>query len=87
MFFNISALGALVFNLTVYVICMNAAIVLHQGLLHGVLHSPMAFFDTQPIGRILSRFSKDVQSVDDEFPWFFANGIYCLYEVCLYYYL
>ncbi|XP_064596836.1 multidrug resistance-associated protein 1-like [Liolophura sinensis] len=43
-----------------------AASKLHADLLMNVLRSPMAFFDTTPIGRIVNRFSKDIDSVDEE---------------------
>jgi ATP-binding cassette subfamily C (CFTR/MRP) protein 1 len=39
---------------------------LHSGLLNSMLGAPQSFFDTTPIGRILSRFSKDVYSIDVE---------------------
>ena len=38
----------------------------HKALLSTVLKLPMSFFDTTPKGRILNRFSKDVDSLDDQ---------------------
>lgn len=43
-----------------------AAIKLHEGMLQRVLRSPMSFFETTPVGRIMNRFSKDMESVDKE---------------------
>ena len=37
---------------------LNAASALHGTMLSRILRSPMAFFDTTPLGRILNRFSK-----------------------------
>ncbi|XP_033096645.1 ATP-binding cassette sub-family C member 9-like [Anneissia japonica] len=37
---------------------------LHGGMLYRVMHSPMRFFDTTPVGRILNRFSSDIQTTD-----------------------
>ena len=47
---------------------MKAARNLHQGLLVNIMHLPMQFFETTPIGRIVNRFSRDVNSVDDKIP-------------------
>jgi len=47
---------------------MKAARNLHQGLLVNIMHLPMQFFETTPIGRIINRFSRDVNSVDDKIP-------------------
>lgn len=37
---------------------------MHQNMLDGVLHSPMQFFETTPIGRIMNRFSTDMWKID-----------------------
>lgn len=41
---------------------------LHNGLLTNILHSPMTFFESNPLGRIINRFSKDMEMVDDLVP-------------------
>ncbi|KAF9528448.1 ABC transporter [Crepidotus variabilis] len=38
---------------------------LHEDALNRLLHAPMSFFDTTPLGRIMNRFSKDIDSVDN----------------------
>jgi ABC-type multidrug transport system fused ATPase/permease subunit len=37
---------------------------LHRELLDAVLFSPLRFFETTPVGRILNRFSKDIENID-----------------------
>ena len=39
---------------------------MHAQLLSHVLVLPMAFFDSQPLGRLLNRFTKDTEAVDVE---------------------
>ena len=43
---------------------------LHEALLSNVLKCPMSFFDTTPLGRIINRFSKDVDTMDAELRMF-----------------
>ncbi|KAL1925295.1 uncharacterized protein VTP21DRAFT_178 [Calcarisporiella thermophila] len=38
---------------------------LHQELLRVILHAPLRFFDTCPIGRVLNRFSNDLDTIDN----------------------
>ncbi|CAI5991165.1 unnamed protein product [Closterium sp. NIES-64] len=51
---------------------MTAAHRVHHELLAAVVRAPLAFFDTNPSGRILNRFSSDLYTVDDSLP-FIAN--------------
>ena len=38
----------------------------HAAALAAVARAPMAFFDTTPLGRVLARFAKDVDTIDDD---------------------
>lgn len=64
-----------------YLACWRAAKVLHAGLLENVLRTPLQFFDVTPIGRILSRFSKDVDVLDTSLPSELTDVMYCAFEV------
>ncbi|GAA5925731.1 hypothetical protein JCM1841_001743 [Sporobolomyces salmonicolor] len=43
----------------------NVSKALHQAAIQGVLRAPMSFFDTTPQGRIMNRFSKDIDTIDN----------------------
>jgi len=47
---------------------VRASRVLHDGLLRTLLHTPVSFMDTTPLGRILNRCSQDVYVVDENLP-------------------
>ena len=75
---------------------LEAAIKLHQNLLYRIMRSGMAFFETTPIGRIVNRFSKDMDSIDiwlmDGFLFFFVVflqilGAIIMIELSLNYFL
>lgn len=44
----------------------NAGKAMLQEALYRVMRAPMSFFDTTPLGRIINRFSKDVQVLDSD---------------------
>eukprot|EP00794_Sanderia_malayensis_P020178 gene20178-22153_t len=48
---------------------------LHGQMLRCILRVPLRFFDTNSIGRILNRFSKDISLVDDVFSFVFFDFI------------
>ncbi|XP_070521556.1 ATP-binding cassette sub-family C member 4 isoform X2 [Cardiocondyla obscurior] len=67
-FIIISILGTTMRNLIFFKICMNAGKTLHNFMFSCVLKAPMSFFDNNPSGRILNRFSKDIGAVDEILP-------------------
>lgn len=42
---------------------------IHDAALSGVLRAPIRFFDSTPSGRILNRFARDMEGVDDQLSW------------------
>ncbi|OWA54554.1 Multidrug resistance-associated protein 7 [Hypsibius exemplaris] len=66
--------GAAVFSIfwpmILFLSYLAAARTFHRLLLNAVLKAKMHFFDSTPSGRILNRFSKDVNSSDDTLPLF-----------------
>ncbi|KAK3708221.1 hypothetical protein RRG08_023630 [Elysia crispata] len=68
-FFGITQLLTLIgFNFLFWRCLVRAAEKLHGLLLERLFHAPMSFFDQTPIGRILNRFSRDVDTVDNTLP-------------------
>ena len=59
------ALFVLLTCLTVALGAVNASLTLHRGLLTNIMHAPMLFFETTPLGRIVNRFSQDMYVIDE----------------------
>ncbi|KAF9576697.1 hypothetical protein EC968_005470 [Mortierella alpina] len=56
-------------NYVTEVVCgIRASKVLYDRLLTRVLRLPMSFFDTTPMGRIVNRFSSDMNAIDTQLP-------------------
>ncbi|XP_061509611.1 multidrug resistance-associated protein 1 isoform X9 [Anopheles gambiae] len=60
---------------------LAAAREMHVLLLRYVLHWPMELFDTTPLGRVLNRFSKDVDVLDNTLPQVLRSCLMMLFVV------
>ncbi|CAG8620597.1 18107_t:CDS:10 [Acaulospora morrowiae] len=60
-----SAVFSLISGVVFSVSGVRAAMKLHDNAIRRVLRAPTSFFDTTPLGRIINRFSKDVDTCDN----------------------
>ncbi|CAF4234850.1 unnamed protein product, partial [Rotaria sp. Silwood2] len=62
-------------------ICLNASRVLHNKMFQRLIHCPISFFDFNPIGRILNRFTKDIAIIDEELSATLYDFLRCFFQV------
>ncbi|XP_020821464.1 LOW QUALITY PROTEIN: ATP-binding cassette sub-family C member 4 [Phascolarctos cinereus] len=67
--------------LLVFYVLVNASQTLHNKMFESILKAPVLFFDRNPIGRILNRFSKDIGHLDDLLPLTFLDFIQTFLQV------
>ncbi|XP_025986920.1 multidrug resistance-associated protein 1 isoform X7 [Solenopsis invicta] len=68
-------------QITLIIGSLRSSRVLHYDLLFNILRSPVGFFDTTPSGRILNRFAKDVDVIDNVLPHILRAALMCLASV------
>lgn len=56
-----------------YAVCVRASQKLHNAMFNGLVSTKMRFFDTNPAGRIMNRFSKDIGYVKNISSFFELN--------------
>uniref|UniRef100_A0A4W6FWX0 Multidrug resistance-associated protein 4 n=1 Tax=Lates calcarifer TaxID=8187 RepID=A0A4W6FWX0_LATCA len=68
-------------SLLFFNILVSSAQTLHNSMFNAILRTPVHFFDINPIGRILNRFSKDIGYLDSLLPWTFVDFIQVFLQV------
>nr|XP_005586156.2 ATP-binding cassette sub-family C member 4 isoform X4 [Macaca fascicularis] len=68
-------------SLLVFYVLVNSSQTLHNKMFESILKAPVLFFDRNPIGRILNRFSKDIGHLDDLLPLTVLDFIQTLLQV------
>ena len=62
---------------------LRAGARLHYQILRSVMHLPMHFFDTNPVGRMINRFGKDMDTLDTVLPMTLRSWAVCFFTVCV----
>ncbi|KAH0624906.1 hypothetical protein JD844_032807, partial [Phrynosoma platyrhinos] len=60
-------------------LCASRA--LHRQMLHNVLRLPLQYFETNPVGQIINRFTKDMFIVDVRFHYYLRTWLNCTLDV------
>lgn len=68
-------------NLLLRISSLHVSIKMHDSLLSKIIRAPLDFFESTPIGRILSRFSGDIETVDKVLVQCLSDFVWCLFEV------
>ncbi|XP_063352993.1 ATP-binding cassette sub-family C member 4-like isoform X3 [Pelmatolapia mariae] len=68
-------------SLVFFNVLVSSAQTLHNNMFNAILRTPIHFFDINPIGRILNRFSKDIGYLDSLLPWTFVDFIQVFLQV------
>jgi ATP-binding cassette subfamily C (CFTR/MRP) protein 1 len=80
-------LSSFVMSLSYAIGFIKAAVKTHETLLHNCFLWPLMTFDTTPLGRILNRFSNDINILDNVLPMTLQSGVTMVFTVMLIYFL
>ncbi|XP_010809206.2 ATP-binding cassette sub-family C member 4 isoform X2 [Bos taurus] len=76
-----TVLFGIVRSLLVFFVLVSSSQTLHNQMFESILRAPVLFFDRNPIGRILNRFSKDIGHMDDLLPLTYLDFIQTFLQV------
>ena len=62
---------------------LKSASSMHNKMLNSIMRNKMEFFESTPTGRILNRFSKDVDTVERNIPDSFRRLITCIFQISM----
>ena len=66
----------LVMELSIFAVgSFRSAKMFHSKSFKHMMHAPMKFFESQPIGRIVNRFSRDISIIDSALWLFFVTFV------------
>jgi ATP-binding cassette subfamily C (CFTR/MRP) protein 1 len=74
-FFGLSAsIMTMVRGMVLYLwLAMNASVSIHDQMVKRIIRAPMGYFERTPIGRIMNRFTNDINKIDNSIPGTFSG--------------
>ena len=70
-------LVSVVYNIWTYFAMTKPSKKMHKSVLDRTMHAPLSFFESNPSGRVLNRFTSDIEVIDRKIPFELADVIYC----------
>jgi len=68
-------------TLILYNLCINANRLFYEKMMYSIIRSPLAFFTSTSVGRLLNRISKDISIVDQTLPPTLFDVIDTLFQI------
>lgn len=65
-------------------VLMRASSRLHSQLFRKVMRTPILFFDTTPLGRLINRFSRDMDEMDTKLPMMIESTVKAFLNILIY---
>lgn len=79
--YNFTVVATFIATLSLYIGTLRAAQFIHNSLLKRILRAPLEWFDLTPVGRVVNRFSKDIEATDSDIPATLRAFCSCLFSV------
>ena len=71
----VAVLCALLRGVAMFFTFLRSSEKLHNSMLAAILKTSVRFFDTNPAGRVLNRFSKDMSNIDELIPLYITGAL------------
>lgn len=72
---SLTVILTLIRSFAFYRFTIKASLRLHNNMFKKIVHATMHFFNSNPSGRILNRFSSDMGSIDEQLPLIFLETV------------
>ena len=77
----LGSVGAAVRPQVIYRFSRRASFSIHHALLSSVVSAPISFFDATPTGRIINRFSQDLDRIDNNLSVSYLSALQCAFSL------